>query len=64
MTVLCLKSDTSGTLWMMWLCRCLSIYVGLFLYFSRRQQQGEPVYSKALKVSGLTWRLKVYPVRT
>ena len=61
-TVLCLKSDISGS---EWCCHVngTSIYVVLFVYFSRRQQQGEPVYSKALKVSGLTWRLKVYPVR-
>ena len=39
----------------------IGIYI-IFFNSSHRQQQGEPVYSKALKVSGLTWRLKVYPV--
>jgi len=29
---------------------------------SRLRQRGDPVYSESLRVSGLTWRLKVYPV--
>ena len=31
--------------------------------FSGLQQRADPVYSQALQVSGLNWRLKVYPVR-
>jgi len=30
--------------------------------FSILQQRADPVYSQPLHVSGLTWRLKVYPV--
>ena len=31
--------------------------------FSTLQQRADPVYSQPLHVSGLSWRLKVYPVR-
>ena len=30
--------------------------------FSGLQQRADPVYSQPLQVSGLSWRLKVYPV--
>lgn len=30
--------------------------------FSLLQQRADPVYSRPLTTSGLTWRLKVYPV--
>ena len=30
--------------------------------FSGLQQRADPVYSQPLNVSGLSWRLKVYPV--
>ena len=30
--------------------------------FSILQQRADPVYSQPLHVSGLSWRLKVYPV--
>lgn len=30
--------------------------------FSVLQQRADPVYSQPLHVSGLSWRLKVYPV--
>ena len=30
--------------------------------FRELQRRGEELYSKPLKVHGLTWRLKVYPV--
>jgi len=30
--------------------------------FSALQQRADPVYSQPLQVSGLSWRLKVYPV--
>lgn len=31
--------------------------------FSALQQRADPVYSQPLQVNGLSWRLKVYPVR-
>jgi len=31
--------------------------------FSGLQQRADPIYSPPLHVSGLAWRLKVYPVR-
>ena len=31
--------------------------------FSVLQQRADPVYSPAMHVSGLSWRLKVYPVK-
>ena len=30
--------------------------------FSKLRHKGDPVYSEALNVNGLSWRLKVYPV--
>jgi len=30
--------------------------------FSILQQRADPIYSQPLHVSGLAWRLKVYPV--
>lgn len=32
-------------------------------HFSVLQQRADPVYSAPMQVCGLTWRLKVYPVR-
>lgn len=50
-------------------CRCSEIVppydssVCVLEHFSVLQQRADPVYSAPMQVYGLTWRLKVYPVR-
>jgi tripartite motif-containing protein 37 len=50
-------------------CRCSEIVppydssVCVLEHFSVLQQRADPVYSAPMQVCGLTWRLKVYPVR-
>ena len=38
---------------------CILLFINMFSLLRRK---ADPVYSEPLNVSGLSWRLKVYPV--